>query len=356
MRPLLPLALALLLLASPRAQAQSAADSVYERPNVVATLVPDAPTALRFLRMNTRHPVGDRRNAKVFVQVVVDTSGAVAHADVARSVSPGHDAEAVRVARLLRFTPGQAGGRAVRTRAMIPVAFDSAFAPPADFDAQSHPLPDMAAQMLPDYQVGMRALMTEVGRDARGVRAIKAGGGKVVVGFEVDARGRVGSVRVFQSASPGADSIVVQAVRETLTFEPALLSGQPVASYQTLPVTFRGGSPLSSSASEADVYDEKSVDEAPRMLPDARTAMMEMQRRMDYPADARDEGVQGRIVITFVVDERGRVANPRVIDSVDPRLARAALEAVRTLRYAPALRGGEPVSVQITLPVTFRLR
>jgi periplasmic protein TonB len=76
--------------------------------------------------------------------------------------------------------------------------------------------------------------------------------------------------------------------------------------------------------------------------------------RPRYPHDAFDQKVQGTVVVEFVIDVDGRVADPRVVRSV-PLLDAAALEAVRQWRFVPATRRGRPVATRSRAPVSFRI-
>ncbi len=331
------LALVLLLLLVGESRAQSAADSIYDRVDIAPALLPDASTALDYLRLHTRHPDGDRQNGKVFVQVVIDTSGAVSDATVARGVSVDHDAEALRVVRMLRYAPAQADGRAVRTRAMVPVAFDSAFAAPPSFDAQTYPLPDVAARLLPNDQIATRAMMEAIGQMVAEQKP--RGEGQIVVGFEVGRHGRVVAPRVLKSVSPLADSIALEAVKQTLGFMPARLDDQPIASYRTLPIRFQGVDPPPDP--EPDVYKDGAVDVKPKLLPDDRSAIMGMHRRINYPEASKLAGVHGVVLVGFVVDEGGNVTDVHVLESVDPMLDREAVRGISSLRFSPGIQRGE---------------
>lgn len=73
-----------------------------------------------------------------------------------------------------------------------------------------------------------------------------------------------------------------------------------------------------------------------------------------YPKGPFREGVQGTVLIEFLVDETGSVRNPTVKESV-PGLDAAALDCVRQWRFNPARKGGAPVATLAQAPVTFRI-
>lgn len=76
-----------------------------------------------------------------------------------------------------------------------------------------------------------------------------------------------------------------------------------------------------------------------------------------YPAEAKAKGIEGVVVVRYGVALDGRVVNARV-DSAEPAgvFEKAALTAVRSWRYRPALRDGEPVALEnVISTVRFKL-
>lgn len=75
-----------------------------------------------------------------------------------------------------------------------------------------------------------------------------------------------------------------------------------------------------------------------------------------YPAVAQENGVQGRVVVSFVVGKDGHISDVTVLRSVDPSLDKEAIRVVRNMpRWTPGKQGGEPVRVRYNVPVSFRL-
>ena len=74
-----------------------------------------------------------------------------------------------------------------------------------------------------------------------------------------------------------------------------------------------------------------------------------------YPEEARKNRVQGKVVLEAVIDEKGNVVRVTTLESPDPALAEAAIEAVKKWTYEPTTRKGKPVKVRMTVTVAFRL-
>lgn len=74
-----------------------------------------------------------------------------------------------------------------------------------------------------------------------------------------------------------------------------------------------------------------------------------------YTEEARKARVTGAVVVEAIIDERGDVTNVRVLQGLPMGLDQAALEAVRTWKFKPAMSQGKPVKVYYNLKVNFRL-
>ncbi len=81
-----------------------------------------------------------------------------------------------------------------------------------------------------------------------------------------------------------------------------------------------------------------------------------VQKRVRYPELASENGIQGRVYITFVVETTGLVSNVTITRSVDTLLDEAAKEAVEASpRWEPGMQRGRPVRVRYSIPIIFQL-
>lgn len=82
-----------------------------------------------------------------------------------------------------------------------------------------------------------------------------------------------------------------------------------------------------------------------------------VQKRVRYPELAAENGIQGRVFISFVVEPTGNVTNVTVTRSVDPLLDEAAKEAVMASpKWEPGMQRGRPVRVRYSIPIIFQLQ
>jgi protein TonB len=106
---------------------------------------------------------------------------------------------------------------------------------------------------------------------------------------------------------------------------------------------------------ETKVFDV--VEQMPS-FPGGPSALMQfLSSNIKYPVVAEENGVQGRVVCTFVVEKDGSITDVRVIKSVDPSLDKEAMRVVKSMpRWIPGKQNGSAVRVKYTVPVTFRLQ
>ena len=81
-----------------------------------------------------------------------------------------------------------------------------------------------------------------------------------------------------------------------------------------------------------------------------------VQKRIQYPELARNAGIEGRVVIQFVVTSTGEIANPKVVRGIGGGCDEAALEALKYAKFQPGMQRGRPVNVSYSLPIPFSLK
>ena len=82
-----------------------------------------------------------------------------------------------------------------------------------------------------------------------------------------------------------------------------------------------------------------------------------LSRNIKYPVVAEENGIQGRVIVTFVVERDGTITEVEVVKSVDPSLDKEAVRVTKSMpKWNPGKQNGAPVRVKYTMPVTFRLQ
>lgn len=73
-----------------------------------------------------------------------------------------------------------------------------------------------------------------------------------------------------------------------------------------------------------------------------------------YPSEALQKGLEGVVLIELVIDEEGKINDPRVVESI-PELDEAALQTVKLWKFAPARTDGKAVRSTVRVPISFRI-
>lgn len=85
--------------------------------------------------------------------------------------------------------------------------------------------------------------------------------------------------------------------------------------------------------------------------------LKDIARNLVYPATALEQQLQGRVVVQFGIDEKGKVVAVKVLKSLSPECDKAAAATVGKLgRFKPARHQGKAVPVWFVLPVNFRMQ
>ena len=215
--------------------------------------------------------------------------------------------------------------------------------------------------------------------------AVIDAGGRVAVRATLDALGRVAEARpvsafplVFagQPATPdslraAAEALVTAAVEAIRQWQYESPSQPPIAFTVTIAfspgqeptLVAQDGSPLRdpnawtqrSTTAEADPsYVADWATGARRVGVDVKQPIRVANASPVYPPAAREQGIQGVVILDAHVDPEGRVVEVRTMRSI-PLLDSAAIDAVRLWRFAPTLVDGQAVSVVMTLAITFSL-
>ena len=104
-----------------------------------------------------------------------------------------------------------------------------------------------------------------------------------------------------------------------------------------------------------DVFDM--VEEMPAYPGGMEELMKFLQEHVKYPKVAQENGTQGRVLVTFVVEKNGSITNAKVVKSVSPELDAEALRVVKSMpNWTPGKQRGEAVRVKFTIPIVFRLQ
>ena len=99
------------------------------------------------------------------------------------------------------------------------------------------------------------------------------------------------------------------------------------------------------------------VEEMPEFPGGMAECMKWLSKNMKYPTISQENGVQGRVIVQFVVNRDGSIVDAVLARGVDPYLDKEALRVVGLMpKWKPGKQRGKEVRVKYTLPVMFRLQ
>ena len=121
------------------------------------------------------------------------------------------------------------------------------------------------------------------------------------------------------------------------------------------PVMAGPPAPVQEESDEGEIFEV--VEQNPAFPGGDAELMKWLQKNLKYPASAQENGIQGRVLVQFVVNKDGSIVDPKVLRSVDPALDKEAMRVVTAMpKWTPGKQRGKTVRVKFTLPVTFRLQ
>jgi TonB family protein len=202
--------------------------------------------------------------------------------------------------------------------------------------------PKVVARQFPAY----------VGRDLSGSEGI------LRIDFIVERNGTVRETRTAQESHPELLSETVAALKNW-KLQPGVKDGQPVRCLATMVVDFKvrsrpaRGAPR--TALTADITVE-GVDDALADAVDARSPGVVMPKVLKEakPTYPRGGSAQGIVRVEAIVGVDGRIAEARILSSVDGRFDEAALAAARKWTFTPATKDGKRIPVRIVIELEFR--
>lgn len=119
-----------------------------------------------------------------------------------------------------------------------------------------------------------------------------------------------------------------------------------------------------SALDEVVVEEDPEIDDTPFMVvedmpefPGGTAALLEyLKKNIKYPAICRENNIQGRVLVSFIVNKDGSIVDAEVVKNVNPSLDKEALRVISGMpKWKPGSQRGKPVRVKYTVPVNFRL-
>lgn len=100
----------------------------------------------------------------------------------------------------------------------------------------------------------------------------------------------------------------------------------------------------------------KTVEQLPEFPGGIVQFMKWLTRNLRYPSVAQSQRIQGKVVVSFIINKDGSIASPTIVQSADPLLDREAMRVIRMMpHWKPGLQDGKPCRTMFAIPVNFQL-
>ena len=224
-------------------------------------------------------------------------------------------------------------------------------------------------EVMPEFPGGQGALLKFLATNVRYPESAVKNGieGRVSCSFVVGKDGSISEAEVIRGVSPELNEEALRVINSMPVWSPGKQRGKVVNVKYTVPVTFRLSGGKKKTSSRIVQRQIKEVDTSGRVFtvvqqmpefPGGQASLLKyLATRIKYPAIAQENGIQGRVSCSFVVDTDGSLKNIEVIRGIDPSLDREAVRVIREMpKWNPGVQNNMAVAVKYTVPVTFRLQ
>ncbi|MGY4536003.1 TonB family protein [Mucilaginibacter sp. UYNi724] len=192
--------------------------------------------------------------------------------------------------------------------------------------------------------------------------------GRSVLTFVVEKDGSLSDIKVIRSLGSGTDEEAVRVLKGSPKWKPGVQNKRLVRVQYSVPVAFSlgvkvdaDGKPLGNKiGASGKVTNSNEVFSKVNQVPEFPGGVAAFSKwfgmSVRYPKNARENNIQGRVILAFVVQEDGSLANIRVLRGVSADIDQEALRIMGTSpAWTPGKIKGEPVKVTYTVPINFAL-
>jgi TonB family protein len=189
--------------------------------------------------------------------------------------------------------------------------------------------------------------------------------GRVLVQFVVERDGSITDIKAIRGPSETLNNEAIRVMKLSPSWEPGYQNNKPVRVAYTVPINFTLNNskpmapPFKTATTSSSNDDDKTfiaVEKEPE-FPGGVTAFGEfLGKNIKYPVEMRQKNIQGRVIITFIVEKDGSLSNIQAVKS--PGYG-SSEEAIRVMslspKWEPGYQNGKAVRVAYTVPINFSL-
>ena len=350
------------------------------------------------IQKNLRYPELARKagiEGTVVVYTQISTKGKVEQTKIVKSLGEnnGCDEAAIVALKATKWEPAKQRGKPVAVWVSVPVKFKLNAAEGEKKTEEIHPIEEISIDFekvpppLSDESDGQIFVpYDDAPEPIGGFAAIqknlkypelarKAGiEGTVVVYARIDTEGVVAGTKIVKSLGEnnGCDEAAIEALK-SIKWEPAKQRGKKVAVWVSVPVKFR----LNDEEKEIKKQDKKSInsEKIPPSFPSIKNEDEEItfvpydkppypvggfkaiQKKVYYPSLAHRAGIEGTVILYAQIGFDGKVKRTKVVKPLgNTGCNESAIQAVKSVKWKPALQNNKPVTVWVSVPVKFKMK
>ena len=190
--------------------------------------------------------------------------------------------------------------------------------------------------------------------------------GIVLVRFIVSNTGEAKDAEIVKGVHPSLNNEALRIIKLMPKWKPGENKGKPVNVFFTMPISFKLAD-KENNASKIDVTDVRTatvvnekafttVDKMP-VYPGGDAELVKyILGNLRYPLSAKNKGIEGRVIIRFVINIKGEVSDVEVLRGLDPDCDNEAIRVVKGMpNWIPGSQNGRVVPVFFTIPIVYRL-
>jgi TonB family protein len=308
-------------------------------PKLVKREEPVYPEAMRRFRLEGR----------VQIDFDVDVAGKVLNPVISQSNNPAFDEPAIEALLESKFEPGKVDGKPAKMRLRQEIHFRMFTGGDDAFSVGGGKQSKIPEEWRYDTPPKIRSVQLPVYPHALRVEGVR---GEARATMVIDPRGRVVAVAGLSADHPEFGQALVAAL-ETFQFDPALRGGKPVKSILGFHQDFNDRE-LSDRPGDWLLGDDRKHPEK-----FASIALLDhplkpiSQRSPVFPVTVAPDITKGTALVECLVDEKGRVRLPRVVEASDPAFGYAAVQALSTWWFETPMVKGKKVVVRVRVPFEF---
>ena len=213
-------------------------------------------------------------------------------------------------------------------------------------------------EKMPEYPGGMDELIKFLAQNVRYPEMAKKENiqGMVVVQFIIGKDGTINDPHVVQGIGGGANEEALRVVKMMSKWKPGLQKGQAVNVQFNLPIRFMLDGGVTEKKGEASKEVFKVVEQMPSYPGGPADLLKFLAANINYPKAAKDAGIEGMVVIQYVIEKDGSISNAKIVKGLGSGCDEEALRVVNAMpNWTPGKQRGQVVPVQFNLPIRFKL-